>query len=560
MKKALRWIGIILLVGALGAGGFWVYQTQFASAAGASAASDLLNQVVAVQRGDLDATVSVVGELYAVQQEDLAFERLSGTTQLLTLEVSTGSEVTVGEVLATVDTSSYVQALDQAKSELQGAEDKLSELQTPATELQIAQADLAIARAQLNLQQAQQDLDDLYDSNVEELEQALSDAQLALVEAQADLTDVENDEQTSNKLSDLRDKEGELSAQYTRLANETYRDTYYEDRLRVAYDALLDGQDAVARAELQAQSTLLNAQIRVRQAQDKVHTSEQAVEEAKKGVDELSVAQAQMVVAESQVALEKAEEQRTQLNEGADPSDLAAAKANVDKLQRAVSDAEDDLAAATLVAPFSGSVLETYVEQGDLVNKNSTILTLADLDELEVEASVDETTIRQIEAGQDAAITFDALPGQELSGQILSVPLQGELQGGIMVYQVPVSLEGAAGLPLLVGMTANVDVKVGHVDNALLVPTMGLQNIGGFYQVLVPSADPEADPESVPVEVGLSNGVYTQIVRGLNDGDQILVQLEDSNQFGAGFGQMRILMDAGGPPDGGPGPQTRNGG
>jgi multidrug efflux pump subunit AcrA (membrane-fusion protein) len=115
---------------------------------------------------------------------------------------------------------------------------------------------------------------------------------------------------------------------------------------------------------------------------------------------------------------------------------------------------------------------------------------------------------------------------------VLSVPLQGSLQGGIMVYEVPISLVGADELPLLVGMTANVDIATGQAENALLVPTMALQTVNGMYQVLVPSSDPEGDPVSVPVEVGLSNGTYTEIVRGLNPGDQVVVQLSASDSSG----------------------------
>ena len=52
-----------------------------------------------------------------------------------------------------------------------------------------------------------------------------------------------------------------------------------------------------------------------------------------------------------------------------------------------------------------------------------------------------------------------------------------------------------------------------------------------MYQVLVADpADPAAEPQAVPVEVGLSDGTYTQIVRGLNDGDQVVVQMSQRRQ------------------------------
>jgi HlyD family secretion protein len=175
------------------------------------------------------------------------------------------------------------------------------------------------------------------------------------------------------------------------------------------------------------------------------------------------------------------------------------------------------------------------VAQGDVIASNTTILTVANLKALQVVASVDETTIRRVTADQGAQIAFDAFPGQTFRGQVLSVPLQGALQGGVMVYQVPISLVGAEKLPLLVGMTANVQIQVGRVTDALLVPAMALQKVSGRYQVLVPNTtDPKGEPEAVPVEVGLSDGSYTQIVRGLNEGDQVLVQMattQSSNPF-----------------------------
>jgi HlyD family secretion protein len=550
MKAVIRVLIVLAAVVAFGAGGFWLYQTRIAPAAGAAASDDGgFTQVVAVQRGDLSASISVVGELYAVQQEDLYFDQASGTTMLLALDVDAGHVVQEGQALASIDPSPYQQALDQAESNLQQAEEVLADLQTSATELEIARGDLAIARAKLDLQQAQEDLDDLLSPDVADLESQVADARLDLVEAQADLSELEADSTTADRLYDLRETEAERSAGYTRLANETYSDAYHQDRLRAAYNALLDSQDAVAKAEVQAEISLLSARTRVRRAEESLERAQENLAGAQTGADELDLAQARMAIAEAEVALAEAQERRAELDEGTDPVDLATAQASLDKKRLAVAEAEADLAAATIRAPFDGTVLDTGADRGDLVNKNSQILTIANLDQLEVLASVDETTIRQVEAGQGAMISFDAFPGQQFTGQVLSVPLQGTLQGGVMVYQVPVSLEGAEELPLLVGMTANVEIQVGYVEDALLVPTMALQNVGGFYQVLVPAgSDPEAAPQAVPVEVGLSDGMYTEIVRGLNASDQVVVQIQaiDSTEFGFGF--MRSVGGMGAPP------------
>ncbi len=195
------------------------------------------------------------------------------------------------------------------------------------------------------------------------------------------------------------------------------------------------------------------------------------------------------------------------------------------------------------------------IRPGDAVTASTEILTVANLKELRVVASVDETTIKRLAAGQKAQITFDAFPGQSFAGQVLSIPLQGALQNDVMVYEVPLSLEGADKLALLVGMTANVKIAVAQAQNALLVPSMALQKVNGLYQVeVVNPSDPKGQGTSVPVEVGLSDGTYTQITKGLNVGDQVLVQMSAStgqsnnNRRGNDFGP--VMVGPGGPQPG----------
>jgi HlyD family secretion protein len=201
---------------------------------------------------------------------------MSGTTKLLTLEVKAGNTVKAGQVLATIDPASYKQALDRARSDLLAAEEKLADLKTPATELEIARADLAIAKAELMLWpvsdrargQARQTLDDLLNPDIPALQAAVADARSTLAKAQADLAALQNDTTTEDKLSKLRDTEAKAAAEYARLANETYSDAYHQDRVQVAYNAMMNAQDARITAEVQQKVNLLNAQMQVRKARE----------------------------------------------------------------------------------------------------------------------------------------------------------------------------------------------------------------------------------------------------------------------------------------------------
>ena len=553
MKMIKRLILILVLASVLGAGGLWLYQGFLAPQTVVADAG--FTQVIAVRTGDLSATISVVGELYAVQQEDLSFERMDGTDALLTLEVETGNKVKAGQTLATIDWLPYQQALDQAESALQEAEILLADLQEPATELDIAQADLAVAQAQLDLAQAKEALADLEAPDLGDYEAAVTDAQASLALAQLDqalaehgsLAKSERDlayalQWHERKVWELQDlvAKGEANLEQT-------------EELAKEQELVSETQADLARVQAQRQVSLDAAVAEVATVQVKLADAQEALAEARAGGDALDRSQSELVVRQAEVTLDAAEQSRQALDEGPDAVDLAAAQADLDKQQLAVSEAKLDLAGAVLTASFDGTVLETNADLGDLITANCVVLSIANLDHLEVLTSVDETTIRQVAQGQAVEITFDAYPEQTFTGQVGEVPLQGSLQGGITVYQVPVSLEGAEALPLLVGMTANVEIQVGQVEDALLVPTMALQTLNGMYQVLVPDTDPESAAVAVPVEVGLSDGVYTQITRGLNAGDQVVVQLEDASSANFGMMDMGMIggaMSGGGRPSG----------
>ncbi|MFZ1462685.1 MAG: HlyD family efflux transporter periplasmic adaptor subunit, partial [Anaerolineae bacterium] len=399
-------IGIVIVTLVVAGGGYWTFFGRAATASSVSART--YTQVVAVTQGRLNATLSVVGQLEAEQSADLAFERMSGTTNLLTLAVQAGNVVTAGQVLATIDQATYEQARDQARSDLQAAEETLSDLQTPATALAIAQADVAVAAAQVQLQQAQDTLDALVNPDLPSLKAAVASAQSALATAQADVLAQQEDSAARKQLARLQTAEATPTADYQRLAVEEYTDDYYRDRLQVAYNKMMDAQDTRVTYQISRQVNALQAQMTLRRSQQALADAQEALAEAQAGGDKLALAQAELALHQAEVALQAAQEARTDLDTGADATKIAAAQAAVDKKRLTLGDAEAALAGARLLAPFAGAILQTNVNVDDQVTANTTILTLANLGTLQVVASVDETTIRQISAGQDATITFDA--------------------------------------------------------------------------------------------------------------------------------------------------------
>jgi HlyD family secretion protein len=534
MKIFGRLVIIVLVLAGLAGAGYWYYTDRVASADSATGDGSY-TEVVEVQTGNLSSSLSVVGSLEAVQSEDLAFADMNGTARLLSLEVRIGQEVAAGQMLATIDPAPYQQALDEANSDLQAAEEALADLQIPPSALSIAQAEVAVAAAEQTLEQAKADLAELKEPDLTSLEEAVQDAQdnLDLLELQSELAERDSLAQSERDLTYAIAWHQLHIAQLEELV--AANKANLEQREAITYDQeqLAKAQADLARVQAERELARQARAAQMAEAQAALAEAKEGLAQAKAGGDELELAQAELAVHKAEVALEAAQENRAELEVGADATEVAAAQAAVDRQRLAVADAEVALAGTQLVAPFDGTILDVYVSADDPVGASTAIVTLANLQSFQVVVSVDETTIRQVGTGQDAVISFDAYPDQTFTGQVLSVPLYGALQGGVTVYDVPVSLVGAEDLNLLVGMTANVEIQVGQATDALLVPTMALQKANGGYQVLVPNTvDPAGEPETVPVQVGLSDGTYTQILKGLNAGDQVLVELDVSGSQG----------------------------
>jgi HlyD family secretion protein len=521
--KALRRLLVIVVLVLLTAGGIWLYQNRVTPVTNAAST---LTQVATVKQGNLSKTISVVGQLEADQLESLTFSRMSGTAKLATLEIKTGSSVKKGQKLATIDATPYQTALDQAKSDLQAAEETLKDLTTPATQLAIAKADLAVAKTQQALQQAKKDLASIQAVDLTDLQYTVQEAQNNLTLAKLQQTTAEHDNQAKSerdllysvawherKISDLKTliATGKANVEQTNL-------------LATEQETLAELQANLARVQASRQLSLKAAAATVAAAEETLANAQEALTTATAGGDKLALAKAKAAVQSAEVALAEAQDSQTTLVAGASAAKLAAAQADVDKKKLALADAEAALAGTTIVAPFDGTILRANTTVGNLVGPTTVVMTVANLKSLQVATSIDEVTIRTIKLGQDATVTFDSFPGQTLRGKVLSVPLQGELQGNVMVYDVPISLTGAENLALLVGMTANVKIQAGQATNALLVPSVAVKQVGGAYQVQMPSDDPQAQPKSVTVEIGLSDGTNTQITKGLNLGDKVIVQ------------------------------------
>ena len=540
MNPYLKWAIVLVMVAGLAYGGLRLFGSQ-----PEETETDAFTEVVIVTRGDLTASISPTGEVVVEDRVDLTFD--VNKTELIELLVTAGQQVQEGDVLARIDASGLERDLDQAEANMLSAQDKLEDALEPYSELDQKKAELAVARAEVALRQAQDALDEIVNPDIEALEEKVRQAEYSLESAQLNLKLTQTSSQVGRNVRDLQYAVSWHERDYNNLKAKYDQGKINAETLSDKWEELDNLDRQLAAAEANAQSSLSDAEDRVSQAEEALAEAQEVLEDV---LDALKIAEAQSNLEQAEYDLAKAKDELDEILAGPKTKDINLAQARYDSAVAAHEEALEAVENATMVAPFAGTVISTGAEVGDKVNTNRVIVTLADLDALEITAWIDETKISQVKAGQKVAITFDAFSGQLFTGEVLEAPLEGTLQSNIVTYEVPVSLEGAEDINITPGMTANLTIITGQTEDAVLVSALAIQQ--GEDGNVVILQDAEGSTVVTPVQVGLSNSTYVEILRGLNEGDQVLVQYEIEEEM-FDFRSMRNLTspDGGGQPGGG---------
>ncbi|MGD8552618.1 MAG: HlyD family efflux transporter periplasmic adaptor subunit, partial [Anaerolineales bacterium] len=143
-----------------------------------------------------------------------------------------------------------------------------------------------------------------------------------------------------------------------------------------------------------------------------------------------------------------------------DPEAVELAEARLANAEAAVQAAEQALDDAELRANFNGTVSEVYVREGEFVAPGQPILVMADLENLKVETTdLNEIDVAQIEIGNTATVTFDALPDVSLQGTVTYIAPKASEGTGVN-YPVEIRLDDKLPQDVRWGMTAFVDIEL----------------------------------------------------------------------------------------------------
>jgi HlyD family secretion protein len=212
-------------------------------------------------------------------------------------------------------------------------------------------------------------------------------------------------------------------------------------------------------------------------------------------------------------------------------ADMARAKAQVAQCQAALERARESLQYATVVSPMDGLVLSRNVEVGDAVSSilvlgsNATlIMTLGDVGDVYVLGKVDQADIGKVYLGQRARIVVESFKDKKFEGQVTKIAPLGVEKDNVTTFEVRVSIKNPGG-ELRANMSANAEIILEEKQNVLLVPEGAVvYDRNRNTSVEVPNAIAEKGRRKVPVKLGISDGVKTELVTGLKQGDKLILQ------------------------------------
>lgn len=258
-----------------------------------------------------------------------------------------------------------------------------------------------------------------------------------------------------------------------------------EDAATNAAHALTQAQEALNVLETQTPATLKQQQDALQKMQEDLQSKQKAAEAATKNAD---------------------------ININLRQNDVAQKATSLTKARKGLQDYQ-------LTAPFDAVVTHIDYKTGDnlLDTGDTEYVVLQNPDFLIVTIPLDQVDVVRVRKGMKATISFDALPGQSFDGAIDTIDPTPVVTSGVVSYNVSVKLPTPKDLTILSGMTATVQIETARKDNVLAVPSLALRT-----QTSGRTTVQRANGTSVPVEIGATDGRYTEILSGLQEGDAIV--------------------------------------
>ncbi|PIQ97492.1 MAG: efflux transporter periplasmic adaptor subunit [Nitrospinae bacterium CG11_big_fil_rev_8_21_14_0_20_56_8] len=327
-----------------------------------------------------------------------------------------------------------------------------------------------------------------------------------------------------------------------------------EARLKKAESSLLLEKTRFETNLKTTQSEVETAQANLKDAGDKLKRQKDLFEQKFAARETLDSAETLF-----KVNREKLEQARAQLASAKDAvhdiaikeNEVELAQADLDRSKIVHDEKMERLEETEIFAPIDGVLISKLVEEGQIiasgisnVGGGTTLATIADMSRLFINADVDETDIGSVELGQRVNITTDAFLSKTYSGRVMRIAPQGKVESSITIFKVKIEILGEGKSALKPMMTANVDIITHEVPDAVYVTREGIREDGVKVYAMLLDGD---RPREVPVVAGIQSPIFTQILKGLEAGQKVVLGdweqvIKDAEEASKGGSSLRKIL------------------
>jgi HlyD family secretion protein len=472
-----------------------------------------------VARGDIVQEVTVTGNTKPSANVDLAFER-SGTIRRVYVDV--GTTVSVGQVLAELDSSELQAQLDQARAGVLTEQAKLDELKRGSRpeDIRISQSSLDTANQDLIADYASvvNIVNDAYSKADDGVRKQIADVYLnsegqspqlafttgdtqAMLDAETQRLQASQELNTWN--ADLKNLSSASSPAALELALQSAAAhlTIIQKFLNRTMDAVVGAGNIISpTSQTGYKAEVTAARLAVSTALTNVITQSQAINAQKTVV----------TGAQNELDLKKA---------GSTAEDIAAQTAQVAQAQANVENFTAQLAKTVLRSPLDGVVTRQDAKAGQLASPGTVLVSIITASKLKIEANVPEVDIGKLALGNPVIITLDAFPGETFTGTVTHIDPGETIIDGVVNYKIDVTFD-RADQKLKSGLTANLRIQTQTKHGVLILPQFAILETdqGTFVRRLENGATTD-----VPVQLGIRNqNDQVEVLSGVTEGETVL--------------------------------------
>lgn len=530
--------------------------------------------LTSVTKGTIQTTISGTGQIEPKEEKTVKTEA-SGKITYLNSNVMAGAEISKGTLIATIDSSDAKEAIENAEDSLETAQialDKLmgTEKSNPKV-VQEAEEDLAksyedgyntVSSVFLDLPNIMKNLNDIlygttfnrYQQNIDYYSYGVDhqgkDKEIlvfreSVIDSYEKARSAYDKNFTNYKASDIYSTDKEIDSlisetyETSKLISQSIKDAinliqFYED---VLTNHNIDVEDEVATHISSLSSYLGNVNSDV----SSLFNTKSTIENNIDAIDDTD-------------------------------DEIRTAELNVKSKKATLQNAKDDLNNCYIYANLTGIISSINITSGENVSSGTSVVTIITNSKI-ASITLSETDIVGIKVGNKAIVTFDAIEELEIEGNVLQVDASGSTNSGVVSYGIEIAFD-TDNENVKPGMSVSATVVKDSKENVLILPTTAVKenNNGTYYvQVLdekydltnkslsIKGVNSKTLPTTKIVEVGLSDDANTEIISGLEEGDQIVLRISSgatssttSNSFTTktsnSNNMLRGATGGGGPP------------